>query len=67
METIKAKFTEAEYEIGLGKGLLDILETQANWVVEQGMVEATPSRDLLKGFLATGPVKAVDSARITLQ
>ena len=67
METIKAKFTEAEYEIGLGKGLLDILETQANWVVEQGMVEATPSRDLLKGFLATGPVEAVDSARINLQ
>jgi NitT/TauT family transport system substrate-binding protein len=67
METIKAKFTEAEYEIGLGKGLLDILETQANWVVEQGMVEATPSRDLLKGFLATGPIEAVDSARINLQ
>jgi NitT/TauT family transport system substrate-binding protein len=67
MEVIKAKFAEAEYEIGLDNGLLDILETQANWVVEQGMVEATPSRDLIKGFLATGPVAAVDATRITLK
>jgi len=67
MEIIEEKFSEAEYEIGLANGLLDILETQANWVVEQGMVEATPSRDLIKGFLATGPVEAVDAARITLE
>jgi len=67
MEVIQAKFSEAEYEIGLDNGLLDILEVQANWVVEQGMVEAEPSRDLIKGFLATGPLEAVDAARITLE
>lgn len=67
VEVIKEMFPEAEYEIGLDNGLLDILETEANWVVEQGMVEATPSRDLIKGFLATGPVEAVDAARITLE
>ena len=67
MEVIKSKFAEAEYEIGLANGLLDILETQATWVVEQGMVEATPSRDLIKGFLTTGPIEAVDPSRITLE
>lgn len=67
METIKTKFAEAEYEIGLANGLLDILETQANWVVDKGMVEAEPSRDLIKGYLATGPLEAVDASRITLE
>lgn len=67
METIKTKFAEAEYEIGLANGLLDILETQANWVVGKGMVEAEPSRDLIKGYLATGPLEAVDASRITLE
>ena len=67
METIKTKFAEAEYEIGLGNGLLDILEVQANWVVGKGMVEAEPSRDLIKGYLATGPLEAVDATRITLK
>ncbi|MEO1308234.1 MAG: ABC transporter substrate-binding protein [Pseudomonadota bacterium] len=66
LDLIKAKFPEAEYEIGLANGLLDILEVQANWVVDKGMVEAEPSRDLVKGYLATGPLEAVDPARITL-
>lgn len=66
METIKAKFPEAEYEIGLANGLLDILEVQAKWVVGKGMVEAEPSRDLIKSYLATGPLEAVDASRITL-
>ncbi len=67
METIKTKFAEAEYEIGLANGLLDILEVQANWVVGKGMVEAEPSRELIKGYLATGPLEAVDPSRITLE
>lgn len=67
METIKAKFPEAEYEIGLSNGLLDILEVQAKWVVGKGMVEAEPSRALIKSYLATGPLEAVDASRITLE
>lgn len=67
METIKTKFGEAEYEIGLDNGLLDILEVQAKWVVGKGMVEAEPSRDLIKSYLATGPLEAVDASRITLE
>ncbi|MEO0829893.1 MAG: ABC transporter substrate-binding protein [Pseudomonadota bacterium] len=66
LDVIKTKFAEAEYEIGLADGLLDILEVQANWVVSKGMVEAEPSRDLVKGYLATGPLEAVDPSRITL-
>lgn len=67
METIKTKFAEAEYEVGLANGLLDILEVQANWVVGKGLVEAEPSRELIKGYLATGPLEAVDPSRITLE
>ncbi|MBO6510129.1 MAG: ABC transporter substrate-binding protein [Roseibium sp.] len=67
LELIKEKFPEAEYEIGLANGLLDILETQADWVVSKGMVEAEPSRELIKKYLATGPLEAVDASRITLQ
>jgi len=67
MDVIKTKFAEAEYEIGLANGLLDILETQANWVVGKGMVDAEPARDLIKGYLATGPLEAVDASRITLE
>ena len=67
LETIQAKFSEAEYEIGLGNGLLDILEVQAKWVVGKGMVEAEPSRSLIKGYLATGPLEAVDASRVTLK
>ena len=66
MEIIKAKFSEAEYEIGLPNGLLDILEVQAKWVVGKGMVNAEPSRSLIKSYLATGPMEAVDPSRITL-
>jgi len=66
MEIIKEKFTEAEYEIGLPKGLLDILEVQAKWVVGKGMVDADPSRSLIKTYLATGPMEAVDPSRISL-
>lgn len=67
LEAIKERFSEAEYEIGLANGLLDILETQAEWVVEKGMVDVKPSRDLIKGYLATGPLEAVDASRITLE
>ena len=67
LDIIKTKFAEAEYEIGLANGLLDILEVQANWVVGKGMVEAEPSRDLIREYLATGPLEAVDPARITLE
>ena len=66
-EVIKTKFAEAEYEIGLSNGLLDILETQAKWVVGKGMVKAKPSRELIKKYLATGPMKAVDPSRISLK
>lgn len=67
LEAIKARFSEAEYEIGLGNGLLDLLETQAQWVVEKGMVEAEPSRELIKSYLTTGPLEVVDAARISLK
>ena len=66
-EVIKTKFAEAEYEIGLSNGLLDILETQAKWVVGKGMVKAKPSRELIKKYLATGPMTAVDPSRISLK
>lgn len=67
MDTIKTKFAEAEYEIGLANGLLDILEIQADWVVGKGLVEAEPSRDAVKAYLATGPLEAVDASRITFK
>ena len=67
MDVIKTKFEEAEYEVGLSNGLLNILETQAKWVVSKGMVDAEPSRELLKGFLKTGPLSAVDASRISLK
>ncbi len=67
VEAVAAKFPEAEYEIGLANGLLDILEVQAKWVVSKGMLEAEPSRDLIKSYLATGPLEAVDASRITLE
>lgn len=67
LEDVQARFAEAEYEVGLSNGLLDILETQANWVVSKGMVEAKPSRELIKSYLATGPLEAADASRITLK
>ena len=67
MDVIKTKFEEAEYEVGLSNGLLNILETQAKWVVSKCMVDAEPSRELLKGFLKTGPLSAVDASRISLK
>lgn len=67
LDLIKKKFAEAEYEIGLSNGLLDILETQAEWVVAKGMVDAKPSRELIMNYLATGPLEAVDATRITLK
>ena len=67
LEDVQARFAEAEYEVGLSNGLLDILETQAKWVVSKGMVEAEPSRDLIKSYLATGPLEATDATRITLE
>lgn len=66
LELIKEKFPEAEYEIGLQKGLLDVLETEAKWVVSKGMVEAEPSREVIKGYLTTGPLMAVDPSLVSL-
>lgn len=66
LELIKEKFSEAEYEIALPSGLLDVLETEAKWVVEKGMVDADPSRDVIKAYLATGPLTAVDPSRVSL-
>tara|TARA_Y100001968_G_C19339128_1_gene708516 strand:- start:63 stop:1049 length:987 start_codon:yes stop_codon:yes gene_type:complete len=67
IEIIKKKFAEAEYEIGLSNGLLDILEVQAKWVVGKGMVKAKPSRDLIKSYLVAGPMKSVDPSRVTIE
>jgi len=67
LDDVKQRFPEAEYEVGLSDGLLDLLETQANWVVSKGMVDAKPSRELIKSYLATGPLEAVDASRITLE
>lgn len=66
LDLIKKKFAEAEYEIGLAGGLLDVLETQAKWVVGKGMIEAEPSRELIREYLITGPLEAVDPSRISL-
>lgn len=67
LELIKSRWAEAEYEIGLANGLLDVLEVEANWVVSKGMVDVEPSRELIKKYLATGPLSAVDASRITLE
>ncbi len=66
LELVQEKFPEAEYEIGLQSGLLDVLETEAKWVVSKGMVEAEPSREVIKSYLATGPLMAVDPALVSL-
>ena len=47
--------------------LPDILEIQANWVVGKGLLEAEPSRDAVKAYLARGPLEAVDASRITFE
>ena len=67
LDDVKSRFSEAEYEVGLSDGLLDLLETQAQWVVSKGMVEAKPSRELIKSYLATSPLEAVDDSRVTLK
>lgn len=67
LEDVKARFPEAEYEVGLSDGLLDLLETQAQWVVSKGMVDAKPSRELIRSYLATGPLEVVDAGRVTLK
>lgn len=67
LEQIKGRWDEAEYEIGLANGLLDVLEIEANWVVGKGMVDVEPSREMIKKYLATGPLSAVDASRITIE
>lgn len=67
LDLIQSRWDEVEYEIGLANGLLDVLEVEASWVVGKGMVEAEPDRELIKSYLATGPLEAVDPSRITLE
>lgn len=67
LELIQSRWDEVEYEIGLANGLLDVLEVEANWVVSKGMVDVEPSRDMIKPYLATGPLSAVDPSRITIE
>ena len=66
MESSTGAPSDITINIFLLSGLLDILEVQAKWVVGKGMVNAEPSRSLIKSYLATGPMEAVDPSRITL-
>lgn len=67
LELIESRWSEAEYEIGLSNDLLDLLVTQAEWVSSKGMVDAEPDRDVIKSFLNTGPLLAVDGSRVTIE
>lgn len=66
LEAVTASWQEAEYEIGLDASLVDLLVSEAEWVVAAGMVPGEPSREMMESHFATAPLEAIDPARVTL-
>lgn len=65
-EAIANAWQEAEYEIVLDAGLVDLLVAQGEWVVAGGLLSGSPTPELMKSFIATEPLAAVDPSRVTL-
>jgi NitT/TauT family transport system substrate-binding protein len=65
-EAIAIAWTEAEYEIVLDQALVDLLLAESEWVVGSGLVSATPSPELLRSYIYTDALAAIDPARVRL-
>lgn len=66
LEVIEQTWSEAEYDISLNEDLIDLLVSEAEWVVASGMVSAEPSRDVLLRHIVTEPLAAVAPDRVTI-
>jgi NitT/TauT family transport system substrate-binding protein len=62
----KAQWDEAYYGIELTEGLVDLLVAEGEWVISKGVVEGKATPELIKKYLATGPLMAIDKSRVTL-
>lgn len=66
VEAVAKAWSEAEYEIVLDQSLLDLLVSEGQWVVKSGMVSGEATPELMRSFIATEPLAAVDASRVTL-
>lgn len=62
----KARWSEADYAIGLNKGLVDLLVAEAKWVVSKGKITGEATAETMKKFLDTGPLMSIDPSRVTI-
>ena len=62
----KARWSEADYAIGLNKGLVDLLVAEAKWVVSKGKITGEATAGTMKKFLDTGPLMSIDPSRVTI-
>ena len=59
-EMAKARWSEADYAIELNKGLVNLLVSEAKWVVSKGAVKGAATAANMKKYLATAPLMAID-------
>ena len=65
-EMAKSRWSEADYAIELNKGLVNLLVSEAKWVVSKGAVKGAATAANMKKYLATAPLMAIDPSRVTI-
>ncbi|WEX10701.1 ABC transporter substrate-binding protein [Chelativorans sp. AA-79] len=65
-EAVAGKWSEAEYAIVLDETLVELLLSQAQWVVEGGILSGDLSREKLLSYFATDALESVDPDRVSL-
>jgi NitT/TauT family transport system substrate-binding protein len=64
---IKALWPEAGYTVGLNRELLDLMVDEGKWLTERGLIkDAQADATVMRGYLADGPMKALDPGRVKL-
>jgi len=64
---IKTMWPEAGYSVGLNGKLLDLMVDEGKWIVDRGLIKDVKSDPaVFRQYLADGPMKALDTSRVTL-
>jgi hypothetical protein len=53
--------------VGLNRELLDLMVDEGKWLTERGLIkDAQADATVMRGYLADGPMKALDPSRVKL-
>jgi ABC-type nitrate/sulfonate/bicarbonate transport system substrate-binding protein len=67
LSQIETMWPEAGYTVGLNRQVLDLMVDEGKWIVDRGLIKGVQADPVLfRGYLADGPMKALDPSRVAL-